>query len=111
MFILPNIYFTNLYSIHPALPIFLAHPCQRHASPTLFRHHYLDHNDNHHHHHHHGHRRHQHLYKNNFQAKWDCARILIEKGADLDVLNEGGFVTISPHHIDHQPHHNRPHNN
>ena len=48
---------------------------------------------------HHGHCRHQHLYDNNFQAKWDCARILIEKGADLDVLNEGGCVIVLCNHF------------
>merc|ERR1711953_989481 len=36
------------------------------------------------------------------KAKWDCARILIEKGADLDVLNEGGCFGSSLHYAVYQ---------
>ena len=48
----------------------------------IIRHHHLNHLP-------HGHRHDDH---DGDQAKWDCARILIDKGADLDVLNEGGCV-------------------
>merc|ERR1712209_118618 len=36
------------------------------------------------------------------KTKWDCARILIEKGADLDVLNEGGCFGSSLHYAVYQ---------
>jgi len=36
------------------------------------------------------------------KSKWDCARILIEKGADLDVLNEGGVFGSSLHYAVYQ---------
>merc|ERR1712226_675688 len=36
------------------------------------------------------------------KGKWDCARILIDKGADLNVLNEGGVFGSSLHYAVYQ---------
>merc|ERR1712180_500995 len=36
------------------------------------------------------------------KAKWDCARILIDKGADLNLLNEGGVFGTALHYAVYQ---------